>query len=237
MQDRYAGDVGDFGKFGLLKSITSANLKLGINWYLTDNENHNEDGKHKTNATKSYCNCDIALASQLEKIANDERSVANLEKLNILPNTIYYNRRLKLPSQYSNNRSDWHKNALDCLKNCDIVFLDPDNGLKVKSVGYGSKKSVKYVFDSEIKDYYSSGQSVIFYNHRKRVKEDIYLIEFSEYFKHTDFHNLSWYALTFRKGTLRDYFILAQPKHKNQIESAINMLINSEWNNLFYRLK
>jgi hypothetical protein len=36
MQDRYVGDVGDFGKYGLLDFISSeTKLKLGVNWCLT----------------------------------------------------------------------------------------------------------------------------------------------------------------------------------------------------------
>ena len=35
MQDRYAGDIGDFGKFGLLRALSSAGLSIGVNWYRT----------------------------------------------------------------------------------------------------------------------------------------------------------------------------------------------------------
>lgn len=45
MQNHYVGDIGDFGKYGLLKFISSeTKLKLGINWYLNDGEK-NKDGK------------------------------------------------------------------------------------------------------------------------------------------------------------------------------------------------
>lgn len=33
MQDRYAGDIGDFGKFGLLKALLAEGFSLGVNWY------------------------------------------------------------------------------------------------------------------------------------------------------------------------------------------------------------
>ena len=33
MQDRYAGDVGDFGKIGLLKCLQTHGFKIGVNWY------------------------------------------------------------------------------------------------------------------------------------------------------------------------------------------------------------
>jgi hypothetical protein len=34
MQNRYVGDIGDFGKFGLLRFIEDTGLRIGINWYL-----------------------------------------------------------------------------------------------------------------------------------------------------------------------------------------------------------
>ena len=34
MQDRYAGDIGDYGKFGLLKALQAEGFRLGINWYM-----------------------------------------------------------------------------------------------------------------------------------------------------------------------------------------------------------
>ena len=46
MQDRYAEDVGDFGKLGMLRCMEDVGLKVGINWYLVGAESHNNDGKH-----------------------------------------------------------------------------------------------------------------------------------------------------------------------------------------------
>jgi hypothetical protein len=48
MQHRYVGDVGDFGKYGFLRALTreTQHARLGIIWYLTDPEIHNNDGKH-----------------------------------------------------------------------------------------------------------------------------------------------------------------------------------------------
>ena len=42
MQDRYAGDVGDFMKFGLLRAVSGGvlPLRLGVNWYLTGDESN-----------------------------------------------------------------------------------------------------------------------------------------------------------------------------------------------------
>ncbi len=54
MQNRYVGDVGDFGKCGLSRYLTGQMetpvpepaLKLGVVRYLYPDESHNADGKH-----------------------------------------------------------------------------------------------------------------------------------------------------------------------------------------------
>lgn len=49
MQDRYAGDVGDFVKLGLLRAI-SPGRKLGVAWYRYQDEAHNGDGRSSNEA-------------------------------------------------------------------------------------------------------------------------------------------------------------------------------------------
>ena len=51
MQDRYAGDLGDFLKLGLLRWLVAPSFdapphRLGVVWYLAPDESHNADGKH-----------------------------------------------------------------------------------------------------------------------------------------------------------------------------------------------
>jgi hypothetical protein len=54
MQNRYAGDVGDFMKLGLLRYVGvppsdgGTGLMIGLNWYLAPDERHNADGKQIT---------------------------------------------------------------------------------------------------------------------------------------------------------------------------------------------
>ena len=46
MQNRYTGDIGDFGKLGMLRALQAQDLTIGVNWYLAPDEDHNDDGKH-----------------------------------------------------------------------------------------------------------------------------------------------------------------------------------------------
>ena len=88
MQNSYAGDAGDFGKIGLLRSLSSNNLKVGVNWYLVFDEVHNGDGKH----TGYLCNpkfvsCDDELLGKLGcMVYGNQRSISAMESMNLIAN-------------------------------------------------------------------------------------------------------------------------------------------------------
>ena len=71
MQNRYTGDIGDFGKLGLLRQLSRTGLSIGVNWYLTPDETHNGDGRHigylKNDAFRA---CDEQLWSALGEIVD-----------------------------------------------------------------------------------------------------------------------------------------------------------------------
>jgi hypothetical protein len=110
MQDRYTGDVGDFGKYGLLRALCgmrqSPSLRLGVVWYLVPNETHNDDGKHTQYLRESkpaLRDCDLALYDSLRKllvdrsgkVVQERRRTAIIEGSDVLPmGTIFYSQRL-----------------------------------------------------------------------------------------------------------------------------------------------
>jgi hypothetical protein len=44
VQDRYAGDIGDFQKYALLKALSEKDLRLAVIWYLNPDVEGNADG-------------------------------------------------------------------------------------------------------------------------------------------------------------------------------------------------
>ena len=44
MKNQYVGDIGDFGKYSMLRAFIYAEIKFGVNWYLTEDDGSN-DGK------------------------------------------------------------------------------------------------------------------------------------------------------------------------------------------------
>lgn len=234
MQDRYAGDVGDFGKLGMLKLIEKSGISVGINWYLVDDETHNNDGKHTEYLNdKKYQGCDDELLIALRgMLGNNSRSVAELEKCELLSTQKYYHERLNGVA-----RNVWHKNALSAMAGCDMVFLDPDNGLLPKSVSHGSDKSIKYVLPEEIVDYYVAGHSVVFYSHRTRETLDVYLRRFDNLFHAEELKGALIKGVSFKRGTIRDYFFILHEEHVPQVEQSLKELLNGKWNRHFREIQ
>jgi len=142
MQNRYAGDVGDFEKIGLLRQIIRSELGIGVNWYLTPDENHNADGEHiRYTADPRYNGCDVLLRNSLREIVISQRNVAAIEAMNLIPNAFYF-REVLHSSSRTFSRRDWHNKALEVLRSADIVFLDPDNGILVKVQLMGAQKAI-----------------------------------------------------------------------------------------------
>lgn len=235
MQNRYAGDVGDFGKLGMLRCMENSGLNIGINWYLVEDESHNNDGKHiEYLKDERYIGCDDELLIALnEMLKNNSRTVANLEELHLLETEKYYHEVLYGPKHGCMSRSKWHRNGLHEMQDCDLVFLDPDNGLLTKSVGHGSEKSVKYVFPNEIVDYYKTGHSVVFYSHRTREQLAVYLKRFDELFSKEELGNAIIKGVSFKRGTIRDYFFIVHREHVERVESGLKKVLEGKWSRHF----
>lgn len=79
MQNRYTGDIGDFGKMGLLRRIRKADFSIGVNWYLTPDESHNGDGRHIGYLrNEAFRDCDEQLWQVLGDIVDSgKRQVGN----------------------------------------------------------------------------------------------------------------------------------------------------------------
>ena len=242
MQDRYAGDIGDFGKFALLRVLNDQGLSIGVNWYKTcplDSE-RNIDGSYKQddgkyiNFTDEIIACDPFLAKEMMRISKlrDHRSLQALEEARLVPNALFYNTSVPV-----DDRERWHKNAVQYfqLQHVNLVFLDPDNGLLVKSVNKHSKRSVKYAFYEEALDYIEQGMSVLIYNHRSRKPELKYFIDIEknlhdEISKRKLKNDTEILEISFPRYSIRDYIaISACPEHAKKIRTAFDVMLSGEW--------
>lgn len=234
MQDRYAGDIGDYGKIGLLRALQSQGLSIAVNWYLVEvmDSEKNVDGTFKQEDGKYLIPdklkmCDPTLAGTLTDIAqSNRRSVKALEQADLISGAVYYSEPVPV-----DGRSDWHYRALEKLKNTDLVFADPDNGMLVKSVRKKSVKSVKYTFYEEVRDYIRQGQSVLIYNHRSRKQETQYFHEICTKLQEAaGISETEILKITFPKCSVRDYLAVpASMGHREKIEAAFTTMEHGVW--------
>ena len=238
MQNRYAGDIGDFGKLGLLRVLQAAGLSVGVNWYLTPDENHNQDGKY-TNYD-DLRRCDEKLWLELKRMVDTKnRNVAALQKENILK-AKFYSEALdfkgKKKIERRRFRESWHQKGLEALSGVHLVFVDPDNGLVVPSAT-GKPKENKYVLPEELAKYYEHGSSVIYYQHKARRQDEYYLEQHKRLLSLPEFADALGFGIKFRKTSHRYYFFLLHPEHKTRVEKAVREMMDSEWKTCFSELR
>ena len=177
MQNRYACDVGDFMKLGLLRQLAApagdggSGMRMGLNWYLGPDEAHNGDGKHiayldpSNGMHRSLAGCDRDLIERLARVVAVERSVAALDRSGTLPPGSRTHSEMLAPSAGLVGRRAWHRRALDALAGADVVCADPDNGIRPAAA---APKLHKYALLEEMADYARRGQSLVVYQHADR---------------------------------------------------------------------
>ena len=140
MKNQYFGDVGDYGKYGLLKFLAEHDVRIAVNWYLTEKDDRPGDGRFteylEEKNERKYSEYDHELFATLKSMLLPKPGIRDVEEFELkktIPGAIYYHEMLNMHDRKSisdrkAHRSEWHKKALDSCKNVDFVFLDPDNG-------------------------------------------------------------------------------------------------------------
>lgn len=229
MKNQYAGDIGDYTKLGILRSLEAAGFSIGLNWYLTPDEPERSrvstDGRY---TEYLGCDCDtpdIYLHCALKEIGlSNNRTVARLERAKLFANALFWNKLLEAKS-----RDKWHSASLKKLHKQDVIFLDPDNGLEVKSIKPYSKHGNKYTTYKEAADYYAQGSTIIIYNHRDRKPESEYLKRFYKFENMEETKSAKTFYLRASKYSVRDYLFLIQERHFSILERAIDTFLATGW--------
>ena len=166
MKNQYFGDINDYRKYGLLRSILSASgLRLLVAWMLTPDDG-STDGKFITylESPEKWSRHDSVLYFGLKEILTDaqNRRVGLIESMGLLPEAKYYS---EIVPDFASGREQWFGSLYNQAQGCDFVFLDPDNGLEVKSRPYGRKNSSKFLYWREVEVLWKAGKSLLIYQH------------------------------------------------------------------------
>ena len=238
MQNKYTGDIGDYGKLGLLRNIQASGLSVGVNWYLVPDEKKSSDGRYVQYLNnESFRQYDEPLWIELKNVINSgKREVSALQAPRILK-AAYYSEILdfsgKTPRERVIVRKTWHEEALNTLSGVDIVFFDPDNGLLVPSA-LGTSKENKFVKPNELLDFFRKGSSIVYYQHKARRPDSFYSYQQGQLAR--EFEDSFNFGLKFIKTSQRYFFFIVQPRHREGILEAIRKMLSSSWSSCFVYL-
>ena len=242
MKNQYVGDIGDYGKYGLLRFLAKHGICIGVNWYLTEND-ESADGKF-TDYLKDKGSpdrlCDPELFDALREIvlprSIQEKSVNMICEAKLIPNACYYNSLLPDSNQDSKareiNRHFWLNNSSLMLSEADLIFADPDNGLSFRKSA-GNKGSEKYVLPEEIEKYYWDGKDVVYYCHKGRRKPEAWEQAKTEI--RTRIRDTQILGVTFHRGTQRSYIFVVHPDQYRKYAMLLNEFEETAWSRMFER--
>ena len=225
-------------------------LKLGVNWYKVKNDG--SYGKHirylrKDNFKLEECcnpkskelynkiqtlmlrNLNNEILSKLKNNPsqlnddewaqiNENKKIEEISKREILPkDTVFYDKELQ-----NTDRGDWVANGFEQLKECDVIFFDPDNGLKDDD----GSNSVKHIYYHELGN--DADKSLIIYHHatRKKIKEQAEEIK-NKLSKKFDKNGDEIRALWYHRGTARLFFIIPNGTHKDIVTERIDRFLKN----------
>ena len=233
----------------LRKQIPTNPLPSGSYGTWVPDETHNGDGKHihylypSAYNQERYRDCDPTLYDTLREIVrSNRRNVSNIRNCQVLPlGTRFYEAVLTFNRPDDQGpfarkdrvarRKAWLYDALKFTDGCDVVFIDPDNGLEVKVDPY-HRRGPKYVYFDELLPYLERNQSLVIYHHIGRHGSALDQIRD----RLTQIHSKlgrEAFALLYHRGSARAFFVVPDPRHRMDLISKAKMLMLSPWSRHF----
>ena len=263
MQNRYTGDAGDYGKYGLLRTICGhrpdselPKLSLGVLWYLTPDETHNQDGKHVSylqptpaNAA-AYAACDPALHHELRRmVATGDRNVAAVRNAGIFDPTAtsYFEEQLNYPGITASQtritwvrhqyRKEWLSRAFRKLRSREVIFMDPDKSVEPKQHP-GHKDGHQYAYLDDIHKFIgdkftgNKARTAVIYHHTDR--SDKAEIQIRKALAKVNLRfGVRPTAMLYRHGSARFFIIIPAPQHETLIQQRLSEMLLSPWGKRF----
>ncbi len=238
MKNQYIADIGDYGKYGLLLYLAEQGIKIGVNWYLTKDDKSGFDPEIRYLKDKRIAMRDYNPALyDLMKGLNGQRDSKKLciqmvEESGLFPGFSFYHEILKTddlaPDEREAERTRWHKEAMEKLKDVDLVFADPDNGLS-QNIEIKKKGSQKYILPCEIEAYFQDKKDIVYYHHRPRKNEEEWMKDKKIMEKLSGAKLL---AVSAHRWVNRAYIFVIHEERYEKYKALIDSFLASEWGTL-----
>jgi hypothetical protein len=245
MQDRYVGDVGDFGKYALLRRLCGRSgeqiVRLGVVWCLFAEQESTNDGRHISYLySPKYVALDDQLLNSLRILVKSGcRRVSSIATAGILPaETVFFDAPV---SGGASGRIDRIRRRLawleDCVRltdRCELTFFDPDNGMEVQSIPKHHPKAGKYIFWDELIPFWQRGNALLIYHHLNRTAPAAKQVQALATGFRIKFSDGIIIPLVFRRGSSRVFWLLHRGDRLGIVlEKRANKLLSGGWSQHF----
>src|SRR5215211_2945170 len=177
MKDQYVGDINDYVKYSVLRALGDVHTRsVLVCWMLTADDDRTDGGRtFYLHDPGRYRDVDPELFDLLQRlVSRRDRSTRAVERLGTLPGASFFRRRL------ADSRRERDEFLADLWREASphrVVFLDPDNGLSVRSVPRGAPGSRRYVYCSELAPLRDLDAAAVIYQHFPRVGRAEYVAQ------------------------------------------------------------
>ena len=236
--------MGDFAKYGLMRSFNSAGFRTALAWYLFPDEGHNSDGKHIAYLGRDeFRRCDPDLHDQMKSMVdNDNRNISSVEQSKILgADTLFHSDPLDfsdLPNLQSKageqlrkeRRQQWLSDCETETKGAKVVFFDPDNGIEGSKPRPLASKGPKFLYWSDLESFINRKQSLVIYNHASRngTVYDQITSRLSEIKNHVPYGSNA-FAMLWRRFSVRYFFVIPTNEMKSHVLSTCDKMVAGPW--------
>jgi hypothetical protein len=214
MKNQYFADINDYLKYGILRAIAKANLKVCLCWMLTKEENKNDGGKIKyLQDSDKWRKYDPALFDVMKwSIEKNKRSIDVAEKKHLIPNATYHPTLL---TDDRDEREQYFKELTDISAASDLIFFDADNGMEVKSVKKGNKNSSKYLYWNEV-ERFTDTHSILVFQYFPRMNREKFVKKTVQRLMAMSYSTLVSALISAHVG----FFLVRHPSHERRLKEA-----------------
>jgi len=238
------GELKDYYKYGLLRTLAYSGFKLGIQTYNTNDdfrkEIYNGPSTRYLGNPQKYKACDPELFETLKVLLRQQNEpdsfLERVTKSHLFPSyTVFFKDLLSfqdIPLEYrDHHRLGWFAYSLNQLQHCDLVFLNPLYGLEIKSVNpYREVTGPYYATLHEVKAILNRHQSVMVYQKVARRSVSDVIADCIERIKNAMGYRGSIHSIQFKTRGSHLFFIVPAPQHNLLIEKALIAYQASPWN-------
>jgi len=224
MKNQYFGDINDYKKYSLLRYLSgNGQIETVVCWVLTEDDDRTDGRRTRyLEQSETWQKYDPIVFEHLREhvLKKGLRDVSTIEQSDILHNCRFYKEHIHDDTDL---RDKFFDKFFKFAQGADLVFFDPDNGLEVKSVPRGKKKSSKYVYWSEVEASYKLGHSLLLYQHFPRKPREPFIRSLIHRFKALDGIRSVFSYCTSHVA----FLLIPQPHHENMFsENTTRVLQN-----------